>query len=143
MKLRPQIRLRPTEDLELIQALDRPLLGGSMGAILSESHWWLAQAFINDEWAPVGYCGIQPSDEGRYGFLSRAGVLAIARGHGLQKRMIRVRERWARAHGMTHTYTYVAWNNISSMRSLVASGYKPYTHRTYGDLRALYFRRLL
>jgi GNAT superfamily N-acetyltransferase len=121
----PQLRLRETDDLEAIQHLHSRTFG-KLWVPLESSVWWLLEVRQDGEWAPVGFAGAELTDGGQYGYLSRAGVLPEARGLQLQRRLIRVRERWARAAGCTHIWTYTSVENIRSMRSLIACGLLPY-----------------
>lgn len=63
-------------------------------------------------------------------FLSTCFVAPAARGHGLQKRMIRARVRYARRAGFQWAWTYTAVFSLASMRSLIACGFRP-TRRRY------------
>ena len=109
--------------------------------VLQRSVWWLAEALVEDAWTPVGYAGAELTNDGQYMFLSRAGVVPLARGHGLQVRLIRARERWARAHGCSHAWTYTHWANTRSQASLARQGYTPYTYEIADDTRFLHFRK--
>lgn len=60
------------------------------------------------------------------GYLARAGVLPVARGKGLQKRLIRIRERRARKLGMSWVITDTHRTNFASSNSLAACGYRLY-----------------
>ena len=70
----------------------------------------------------VGFCATKEYSHGI--FLIRSGVLKEFRGQGLQKRMIRVRERHHK--GQTF-FTYVSTHNPASINSLISCGYKAYT----------------
>lgn len=83
-------------------------------------HWWIV--FHAGE--PVGFCCICQSTLGpEYGYLKRAGVLPDHRGKGLQRRMIRVREKKARENGWRTVITDTTANPHSS-NSLIAAGYR-------------------
>jgi GNAT superfamily N-acetyltransferase len=60
------------------------------------------------------------------GFHYRGGVLPGYRGHGLQRRMLRLREIRMREQGLTAAVTYTDADGAASMRSLIAEGYRPY-----------------
>jgi GNAT superfamily N-acetyltransferase len=95
----------------------------------------------------VGYAGLRPCqlpcNEG-VGFLNRVGVVAEHRGHGLQKRLIRVRESAARSYGMTELVTYCMGWNCASVNSLISCDYKFYRPETrYGGADAVYLRKTL
>lgn len=142
--MKPAVRIRQTEDIELIARLDKaygPL--GGLEDVLEESQWWVAEALQGGVWEPVGYCGASLSDGGRYVFLSRAAVAPSARGHGLQKRLIDVRTRWGKAHGAEAAWTYTQWSNLKSQRSLLSRGFLPYTTCEDDDFQGIYFKKPL
>jgi GNAT superfamily N-acetyltransferase len=75
-------------------------------------------------------------------FLERAGVLPIAKGLGLQRRMVRVRERWAQEVGASCCLTYAIYSNYPSIINLLRCGYRFYRPQTkWGADRSHYFRR--
>ena len=85
--------------------------------------WWIA--FFGD--APIGFASLSASNKYHHsGYLSRAGVLPAHGGHGLQKRLIRARERRARTYGWQMLVTDTWYKNPASQRSLIACGYKPF-----------------
>jgi RimJ/RimL family protein N-acetyltransferase len=59
-------------------------------------------------------------------YMTRAGVVKAWRGFGIQQRLIRARETWARRLAQPRIYTYVWAGNVASMRSLNKCGYLPY-----------------
>ena len=56
-------------------------------------------------------------------YLCRVGVLPAFRGRGLQRVLVRARERWARARGFTHTVTDTYYNPASA-NTLIRCGYR-------------------
>jgi GNAT superfamily N-acetyltransferase len=92
----------------------------------------------------VAFCAVAPSL--RWSdtvYLARAGVLPQYRGQGLQKRMIRVRERWARANGFAWVITDTTENPASS-NSLIAAGYKLFEPTApWANDDSLYWRKRL
>lgn len=89
-------------------------------------HWWMAyEVSAPDD--PVAFCGVVQSSYGpEYGYLKRGAVLAAYRGHGLQRRLIRVRERQARLEGW-HTLITDTTDNPHSANNLIACGYRIFT----------------
>lgn len=76
---------------------------------------------------PVGFCAVRRAHSNRaWAFLARAALLREARGHGIQRRMIEARERWARSEGMEGTLTYVSNRNEASLVNLLRQGYHIY-----------------
>jgi len=83
-------------------------------------HWWVAY----DNGNPIGFCGMRKSS--RWSdtvYLCRAGVVYKAQGKGLQKRLIRVRERQAKRMKMNWLITDTFYNPASA-NSLIACGFK-------------------
>jgi GNAT superfamily N-acetyltransferase len=122
----------------LLTWLQLSTLGGDEPYDVSEGHWWVAY----EGGAPIGFAGVvrslQWSDAG---YLCRSGVLRSHRGNGLQKRLIRVRERKAKALGwnwlLSDTY-----KNPPSANSLISCGYKTFTpSRPWGFDGAIYWRK--
>ncbi len=114
------IRIRETDDVELVKALNQEIFKSAVpidSDDLDDAVWWVA--YHGTE--PAAFAGIRPD-----GFMARAGVLPAYRGGGLQQRLIRKRVAWARAHGLVYAWTYVAAANVVSMRSLNKCGFLPY-----------------
>lgn len=75
-----------------------------------------------------------------YVFYSRAGVKKDYRGHGIQLRLIRVREKYARSKGYKKAITYTKIDNITSNRNLQKAGYWLYIPvNEYADKDCLYW----
>jgi GNAT superfamily N-acetyltransferase len=101
--------------------------------------WWL----VKHEGKPVGFCGLRAADDKKVGYLKRAGVLHEARGQGLQRRMIHVRERHARREGMVLMLTDTT-DNPASANTLMSAGYRLYKPEYRWALpNALYWRKEL
>ncbi len=77
----------------------------------------------SDRFGPVAYCGFRHWHTDR-AFLNRAGVVRQYRGLGLQLRMIRLRERRARAEGYVRLLTYTVAGNVPSANNLIKAGYR-------------------
>lgn len=101
--------------------------------------WWLV--YKNDE--PVAYAGMTQSTFAHdYGYLKRAGVLPNHRGKGLQRRLIKVRERKAKQYNWRALITDTTANPASS-NSLIRCGYflfEPEYKWAYKD--SLYWRKV-
>lgn len=75
----------------------------------------------------VAFCGLRElSSSPGVWFLCRAGVLEAYRGKGLQKRMIRLRLRYAKAHRGKLAITYTTKENFASANSLISCGFRLY-----------------
>lgn len=103
--------------------------------------WWIA---FNEDDEPVAFAGLTPSKQFRdCGYLVRAGVLEKYRGQGLQKRLLRTRERFARAINFEWLVT-ATYDNVPSANSLIAAGYRLYEpSRPWLAKGALYWRKQL
>lgn len=84
--------------------------------------WWLVFDTTNE---PVGFAGITPSTyAANTGYMKRSGVLPAHRGRGLQRRLLRVRERYAKARNWCAVVTDTALHNVASANSLIACGFR-------------------
>ncbi|RLI46826.1 hypothetical protein DRO61_08760 [Candidatus Bathyarchaeota archaeon] len=83
--------------------------------------WWIVW---DENHNPVGYCGVVLY--GDFAVHKRCGVLPTARGQGLQKKMLRLRENFAKKKGAESIYTYVSVQNVISANNLIKVGYRVY-----------------
>lgn len=112
---------------------------GTLGEY-SASHWWTVYA---EDGKPAGFAALLPEKHNR-AFLGPSGVLKKYRGHGLQRRLIRARERFAVRHGFDAMYTYVQRGSEVSANNLLACGFKLYKpQRTFGGPTAYYVEKRL
>lgn len=83
-------------------------------------HWWL----IMKDSSPAAFAGIQPSCQWLDTmYMVRAGVAPAYQGQGLQKRLIRIRERFARKQGMNWLITST-YANMRSANNLISCGFR-------------------
>ncbi len=122
-----KVRLRRHDhDKPLIEYLDSRLFTDEERVEdIEQSAWWVG---FNEADVPVAYGGVKVV----YGdlttaFLSRAGVLPEARGQGLQRKLLKLRIRWARAQGCKQIITYTHKDNTVSANNLIKSGFLLYT----------------
>jgi len=86
-------------------------------------YWWIAT--VDGE--PAGFAGLRPSVRwDSTGYLCSAGVLPAYRGQGIQKLLVQKRVRAARELGWHTAITDTICDNVPSMRSLIACGFRPY-----------------
>lgn len=86
---------------------------------------WFAYQAGRDE--PVAFASLWPSQRvDGAGYLARAGVLPIARGQGLQKRLVKAREKHARLKGWHVMFSDVEPGNAHSLNNLFACGYRAF-----------------
>lgn len=118
-----KIRIYRTTDILAVRTLDATLWVPSVQDTFTRMDLWLAK---DSTGILVGYASLKLVDGGSTAFLSKSGVLWNARGQGLQKRFIRVRERRARELGLSTIITYTSSDNVPSINSLISCGYKNY-----------------
>lgn len=106
----------------------------------NEGWWWIGY----DKDFPVAFCGMKESKRFSNGvYMSRSGVTYYYRGHGLQKKMIRIRERFAKNSGYEWAFSDTT-DNPASANSLIACGYKLYDPSiAYGLETTIYWRKQL
>lgn len=112
------VKIRQTEDMELIQEMDGICFPGEDLPYLETATWWVA----SEDGHEIAYAGGVQDTDG-YFFLNRAGVLPEARGRGLQRRLIRVRCQYAHRHSMRSCYTYTVAHNPASSNNLIRCGF--------------------
>ena len=110
--------LRRTTDENTIRRLTEETLPGV------EDDFGTAMWLLWNAGTPVGFCGVRQSETwSDWAFLSRSGILPAARGRGLQRRMVAVREAWARSQGLEGITTYVSNDNVPSLMNLLKCGF--------------------
>lgn len=114
--------------------------GGAPKPDTSKGNWWLI--YKGNE--AMGFAGLEESHRWRgNGYLSRSGVLKEHRGYGLQRRLIRVRERCAARLGYEWMFSDTT-ETIPSSNNLIECGYRLYRpKRPYGFVNTLYWRKPL
>lgn len=115
-------RIRRTTDKRTIKRLHKKLFNGDR----FYDEYFAAWVVENAKGKVVGFCLLGEWSPG-VAFLARAGLLEKARGQGLHKRLIRVRERLARQLGYESMSTYTAIESVSSSLNLERAGYRLYT----------------
>jgi len=108
---------------------------------IETGYWWL----ITHNNKPAGFAGLHHSN--KYidcGYLCRVGVTWPHQGQGLQKRLIRVREKKARILGWNWLVTDTTPENLASSNSLISCGFKLYSPcNKWAFKRSLYWRKEL
>ena len=138
-----RIRLATDEDLDDVLEIERECFPTGSGRDVESWdrwQWWIAE----DSEGPCGFAAAVVVEGSDQCYLALAGVSARARGQGLQRRLIRVREAWARGRCCGECITYTATWNHASANNLIRCGYRLYEPEDrwgFGD--ALYWLRLL
>lgn len=107
---------------------------------LDEGWWWIG---YDGDW-PIAFCSMKPSQRYKNAvYMSRSGVSYYHRGFGLQKKMLRIRERFAKKQGFEWAFSDTT-DNPASANSLISCGYKLYEPKIhYGYDTTLYWRKRL
>ncbi len=84
------------------------------------AEWWFA---YDDKGYPKAFAGAKIWEPDNCAYLCLAGVLPEARGKGLQKKLINVRLRWAKAKKLKGAYTYTSRYNLASSNNLIKCGF--------------------
>jgi GNAT superfamily N-acetyltransferase len=102
--------------------------------------WWIASENGRD----IGFAGLVRSSSWiDCGYLCRAGVVPASRGHGLQKKLVYVRIRQAKAFGWKWLITDTT-DNPASANSLISCGFKLFKPtKPWGFKNTLYWRKKL
>ena len=87
---------------------------------LNEGFWWIAWAC--DKPAAFACLRVAATTPGA-GYLARSGVLPAYRGHGLQRKLITIREKKAREIGLTRMVSDTT-ENVHSSNNLIRAGYR-------------------
>jgi predicted acetyltransferase len=126
-----------------VLALDEICFPHDHRVILDKATWWIV--WKKNE--AIGYAGLRLCENQcnkGMAFLNRVGIMPKHRGKGLQKRLIRARESYARVIGVKEVVTYCVPWNCASVNSLVSCGYKLYRPATkWGGAGAIYLRKRL
>jgi GNAT superfamily N-acetyltransferase len=124
----------------LLLRLQREALPHDRPIATTQGWWFIAY----DGERPVGFSGMYLSTQwSDTVYLCRAGVLERARGHGLQKRLIRARIRKAKALGYCWAVTDT-YENPESGNSLIRCGFRLFQpSRPWGADGVNYWRRSL
>lgn len=123
-----------------IAILHRATLGDRCPFPLLTGSWWL----VMYDGEPVGFGGLHKAQSQPHsGYLVRSGIMPDHRGRGLQRRLIRVRERKARAFGWRFMVSDTT-DNEHSGRNLEACGYERFQPaRPWFLARTAYWRKAL
>jgi GNAT superfamily N-acetyltransferase len=136
-----QVSFRRTTDVQALRAMHSLILpSDEVPALNPNVAAWLGWA----KGTPVAFCTARYWRSEGSVFLERAGVLPIAQGNGLQRRMIRLREKWAKQQGAECVLTYVEARNYESLVNLLRCRYRLYEPANpWGIEGGHYFRKEL
>ena len=85
-------------------------------------HWWIAR----EGDIPIAFAALQPVPSwDQTAYMARSGVIHSHRGQGIQKRLLKRREQFAKQTGYVRIITST-YNNPASANSLIARGFRTY-----------------
>ena len=126
---------------KLLHGLQKKCLPVDKPYFPKDGNWWVGY----DGDMPVAFCLVAPSLRWADAiYLARAGVVPSHQGLGLQLRMIRIRERWAKRQGRFKWSITDTSDNPASANSLINAGYKLFEPTSpWGLSTSLYWRKRL
>lgn len=124
-----------------LRDMDRECLPTDFPVDTSDGVWWVA-------WKkniPIAYASLKQSNQGAdIAYYSRAGVIPAFRGRGIQKKMLRVLLKYAKAEGWARVISDTSKDNVASSNSLITCGFKLYRPATPWSFdSALYWYKAL
>jgi GNAT superfamily N-acetyltransferase len=133
----------PSEDAEDVvtdlHSACWPKAGGSYWD--PDAEWWLANDTTG---GAVAFAGLRASKSEAGAYLCRAGVHPMVRGNGLQRRLIKAREAWARKQGLRFLVTDTVYGNHWSANNLIEEGFRMYNPiAPWGSDDSSYWRKEL
>jgi len=134
-------RVDPAKHEKAIMRLQKQCLPYDDPLELDAGYWWLAWA---GDGHLAGFCSLHDSQRwDDVAYLSRAGVLLHYQGWGLQKRLIKAREQFAKRAGYRWLVSDTT-DNPPSANSLIACGFRTYTpSQPYMQPTTIYWRKKL
>jgi GNAT superfamily N-acetyltransferase len=106
-------------------------------------HWWVVFNKCCKSW--VAYGGLSLYDRNTLWFGPDL-VLASARGQGLQRKLIKLREHWAKKNGFTRLIAVTDYSNIYSANNFIRNGWllcKPWPGFNYQKECCLYLEKFI
>ena len=133
-----RVDIRQSKNVNRLFTLQKTCLPSDNPYDTTTGFWWAATDASSRDIAFAGL--VYSSRWSDCGYLCRAGVVPSSRGQGIQKKLIRVRIRQAKAVGMKWLITDT-YNNPASSNSLISCGFKLFDPSVpWGATGTLYFR---
>jgi GNAT superfamily N-acetyltransferase len=135
-----QIDTSVSGNAELLIRLQKECLPYDKIYDVSYGTWWVAY----QDHRAIAFAGLVPSSRWLdTGYLCRSGVIAKSRGRGVQKRLIRVRQTYAKKMGWAWLITDT-YHNPPSSNSLISCGFRLFEPSApWGARGTLYWRKKL
>lgn len=126
------------EAIHAFNAMD-PAFPSLMARHFTAGFWWL----VYFEGAPVGFAGLTPMVPfANVGYLKRAYVLPAHRGHGLQRRLLSIREDKARRLGWNLLVSECAADNRWSADNFAKARYTAFEpEQKWGAADSIYWKK--
>lgn len=132
-----KVKIAREYDLQLIMDLHEKTFHEDEFDFRADSVYWVA--WEGDK--PLGFCAARPFAEDVL-FMSWCGIRKMARGYGIQKKMIRSRLTYAKKNGYRTVLTYTSVDNICSIRNLMGSRFEVFLPEyRWAGKDFLYFRK--
>jgi len=133
-----RVDIRSSRTQKELSELQRICLPNDIPYDTTTGYWWKVTDSLNVD---TGFAGLVYSSRwSDCGYLCRAGVVPGSRGQGIQKKLIRVRIRQAKAIGMNWLVTDT-YHNPASSNSLISCGFKLFDPSVpWGAKSTLYWR---
>jgi GNAT superfamily N-acetyltransferase len=128
------------EDIsKILIYLQKKCLPGDSLFDISTGYWWIV---YDENMLPIGFAGMVRSYRWNdCGYLCRAGIIEEHRGHGIQKKLLKIREKQAKKLGWNWLITDTT-DNPASSNSLINCGFKLYApQKPWGYTQTLYWRK--
>lgn len=134
------MKIRNTKELLPVMILNDEIFPDDPLDIDSRTRAWL----VYDDDRIVGFATLRHLDSGE-AYFDRCGILPEYRHRGLHRRLIQVRERYAKRFDLSHIITYVVEGNWNSLGSLVRNSYHIYSpaYEWVGCQQVIYLRKAL
>lgn len=139
------IRRAVADDIEAIEAMDKVCFPFDKPYMFAwkKNVSWVVEELVDDEKTIIAYLSAHPLGRMRW-FFSRVGVLPVARGRGLQRKLMGTLEKHGRAAGWKEIVTYTVAINGWSTRNILACGYRTYEPRkSYVGWDVIHMRKRL
>lgn len=122
-----------TQDIEVIKKMHKRIFPcdnfGIQKKDLLGIVWWII--YINNR--PVGFSGLIIDKKRKHGHVTWTGILKKYRGNGIHKKIITIREVYARRTGLKYITSYIHRDNIISANNLIKSGYMLFQYNNKKD----------
>lgn len=116
-------KIRQTTDFELIKQLNDEIFPEDKLHIDEKTVAWIV---TDEEGRYAAFCTARKLIHGIL-YMDRGGVLPKFRKQGLHRKLISIREKYAKKHGFRKVITYVMKDNYASLFTLIRCDYKMYT----------------